>query len=566
MLWLSLLYPRWRSISRHWLKGASLKTILLVCIALGLWSGIFFVFYRVLAYFQSIESLGDFLAAKVFSMILAVFLFVLLFSNIICALSAFYLSQDLHLILSLPVLTGHIYAAKLTETTINSSWMVLLFGSPVFLAYGTVYHASWLYYLYCFLVLVPFLLISSTTSTMLVMALVNIFPARRTRDILLILSILFIVVLYLLIRFLQPEALVDPENFAHMIDYLTSLRSFSLPIMPTYWVNEALLPLIQPFYTGGSSTLFYVLMLWSTSLALLVIGEWMSSRMYLNGWSKSQEGRKVRFSQGSAFNKGLDALMRPFSPAMRMIVEKDIKTFFRDATQWSQLLLILSLIVVYLYNFTVLPLDSAPIPTIYLQNLLSFLNLGLAGFVLSAIAVRFVYPSVSMEGQAFWIVRTSPLSLKSFIWSKFCLNLLPLLVLAHILIVCSNLLLRATHVMMFFSLLTILLLSFGITSLGIGMGALYPRFRYTNVADIPSGFGGLLFMVLSLGLIGATVLLEARPVYLLFSSSLGRVELSTWAYLEIALAFFMILILNISAIWLPVRCGLKNLMSRERFE
>jgi len=120
--------------------------------------------------------------------------------------------------------------------------------------------------------------------------------------------------------------------------------------------------------------------------------------------------------------------------------------------------------------------------------------------------------------------------------------------------------------MMFFSLLTILLLSFGITSLGIGMGALYPRFRYTNVADIPSGFGGLLFMVLSLGLIGATVLLEARPVYLLFSSSLGRVELSTWAYLEIALAFFMILILNISAIWLPVRCGLKNLMSRERFE
>ena len=37
---------------------------------------------------------------------------------------------------------------------------------------------------------------------------------------------------------------------------------------------------------------------------------------------------------------------------------KDIKTFLRDSTQWSQLFLLLALIVVYLYNFKVLPAGS----------------------------------------------------------------------------------------------------------------------------------------------------------------------------------------------------------------
>ena len=567
MLWLSLLYPRWRSIARYWLKGNPVKPLLIAGVAGGLWVGIFLVLYRVLSYFQGIESLGDFLAAKLLAMILVVFLSVLLFSNIITALAAFYLSEDLTLLLALPTSVGDVYGAKLSETTINSSWMVLLFGSPVFLVYGIVYNAPWSYYCCCFLVFVPFLLIASTAATMIVMGIVNIFPARRTRDILFILSILFVVVLYLLIRFLKPESLVDPESFANMIDYLTSLRTFSFPFMPTSWVSKALLPFLQPFHSQAKSeSVFYIVMLWSTSLAFLVIGAWVCSRIYFQGWSKSQEARRMRFSQGTRFTKTLDLFTGPFGPQMRMIIQKDVKTFFRDATQWSQLLLLLSLIIVYLYNFKVLPLDSSPIPSFYLQNLFSFLNLALAGFVLAAIAVRFVYPSVSMEGRAFWIIKTSPLPLKSFMLSKFFLNLFPLLVLALILIVCSNLLLQATHVMMILSITTILLLTLGITSLGIGMGALHPRFRYTNVAEIPSGYGGLLYMVSSLALIGVTVALEARPVYLLFSNRFRHIPLSTWSYIEIALAFLFILILNISAVWLPLRYGLENLTKRERFD
>jgi len=102
---------------------------------------------------------------------------------------------------------------------------------------------------------------------------------------------------------------------------------------------------------------------------------------------------------------------------------KDFKTFFRDNTQWSQLLLIAALVVVYLYNYSALPLTGPGCATFYLQNLISFLNTGLAGFVLAAIGARFVFPAVSAESSSFWIMQTSPLTLRRLLWRQVRLYL-----------------------------------------------------------------------------------------------------------------------------------------------
>jgi ABC-2 type transport system permease protein len=77
---------------------------------------------------------------------------------------------------------------------------------------------------------------------------------------------------------------------------------------------------------------------------------------------------------------------------------KDLKVFLRDTAQWSQLLLLLALAVVYVYNFQVLDLDRVPYMGFVIRNLYAFLNLLMAAFVLSAVAVRFVFPAVSAEG------------------------------------------------------------------------------------------------------------------------------------------------------------------------
>src|SRR4029434_4798707 len=201
----------------------------------------------------------------------------------------------------------------------------------------------------------------------------------------------------------------------------------------------------------------------SYALFLPLVTSWISGAVYLTGWSKAQESKQGR-RKYEIVESALNWLTRPFPPVLRALMVKDIKTFLRDSTQWSQLFLLIALIVVYLYNFKVLPLDRSPMPTATLKTVVSFANLGLAGFVLSAVAVRFAFPAVSLEGRAFWILQSAPVSLRALVWSKVWLVSVPLLLLGELLIFSSNLLLHVPSWMMAISLVTVFLMTFGITA------------------------------------------------------------------------------------------------------
>jgi ABC-2 type transport system permease protein len=207
--------------------------------------------------------------------------------------------------------------------------------------------------------------------------------------------------------------------------------------------------------------------------------------------------------------------------------------------------------------------ERSPLPTLFIQNIISFLNLGMVGFVTSAVAVRFVFPAVSLEGESFWIIRSAPLALKDFLWAKFWSSVLPLLVLAEALIVLSNVLLKVSPFMMSLGAVTVLLMTCGITALGVGMGAQFPRFRYENVAQIPTGFGGIVYMLVTMLFIGAVIVLEAWPVYRIFmAKSLGsRISLLGWT--AIVCSFLLVIVLNVLTVIVPIRTGLRRLMARE---
>ncbi len=558
-----LLTPRWNAVRNRFTRlapGDGLKTVVLGLLGLGFWALLFIVSYRVLGYFRTIEGLGDLLALRLLSMIFLTFFSVLVFSNIVTALSTFYLSGELDILLSSPVPIDSIYRAKYIETLIDSSWMTLIYGMPVFIAYGVVFKASLPYYLGLLLTIVPFLLIPAALGIIVTMLLVNAFPARRAKDILVLLGLLFFVVIYILFRVLQPEKLVDPDAFPSLVQYLTAMRAPVSPLFPSSWATEVLSPLLRK---SPGQTAFYLLMLWSTGLAGIVTGEWICGIVFYPGWSRSQEGKKSPISRSRAADAFFRGVVLPFRGKMRSIVMKDIKLFFRDTSQWSQLFLLFALMIVYIYSFKLLPLDRAAMPSFFLQNLISFLNLGMVGFVTSSVAVRFVFPAVSLEGASFWIIRSAPISLRKFLWAKFWSSLLPLLVLSEALIVLSNMLLKVTPFMMVLGVATVFMMTFGITALGIGLGAVFPRFKYDNVAQIPTGFGGISYMILTMLFIGTIILFEAWPVYKIFMAQAvgSRITVSGW--ISIVTSCFLVVGVNIMALFLPMNEGEKRLLNQE---
>jgi ABC-2 type transport system permease protein len=358
--------------------------------------------------------------------------------------------------------------------------------------------------------------------------------------------------LYLLFRFFQPERLVKPEAMGTVVNYLAMIRAPTLKFLPSFWITHAVAFATHKDLVGYIQ--FFSILL-SIAIALLLTSLLLASRTYYSNWVTAQEGIS-QTRKTDRIGKATRLLFKSFSRQIRALVEKDTKLFFRDTGQWSQLLLLAALVIVYLFNIYKLPLD-----TVYLKSLLSFLNIGLAGFVLAALAVRFVYPAVSLEGASFWIIQSSPLSLRRFLKEKFWISLFPLLILGAFLILVSNLFLKADMFMTFLSLGSVAVMIVGLNSLALGIGAIYPKFHVENISQIESSLGGILFMIYALFYVGIIIGLEALPVKSYFQYSLGFKGSVYWPAIVIIIAAFVIV--NLIVIWLPLQLGKKALLNYE---
>lgn len=553
---LTLIMPRILSFRNASLfgkkRGTVMKLFVFGTIGLAFWAGILGVSLRVLHYFKGVEELGDLLAFKLLSMILITLLSLLVFSSILTSLSKLFLSKDLSLVHAMPVGSQKIFLARWIESTVDSSWMVIIYMLPVFLAYGIIYNAGLLFYLSVASALVSLSIIASGFSSLLVMFAVIIVPANRIRNIFIFLGLILFIILFIAFRLLRPERLVNPEVFSTVLLYLSALRTPQLPYMPSTWAYDA----IKASLSGELSTgLFHTAICWSF-VGLMISSIWIvADKIYLKGMSKAQTS-PARFFRNQFSG---DFLLGFLSAPLRAFTVKEIKSFFRDQTQWSQVFLIGALVLIYIYNFKALPLESAPIKTIYLQNLLSFLNVGLASFVLIAVTGRFAYPAVSNENEAIWIVKSTPIHLRSFLWIKFLIYMIPLLVLTEVLIVATNIFLNVTPFMMLLSTLTIFFVVPGVIAIGIGFGAAYPNFKSENPAQSVTSFGGLMFMILCAIFIGAVIMLEAGPVYNLFMAQLYRRSLSLLEWIWVVGSFLLALLLCVAALILPMRFGERKL-------
>ncbi len=556
---LTLLKPRiWplthRSVRQNG-RGWLLKLFFFGTIGLFFWLGIFAVALRVLTYFKGIAEIGDILGYKLLSMILIVSFALLIFSSILTSLSKLFLSRDLQLVHAMPVSSYKIFISRWIDSTVESAWMVIIFTLPIFLAFGVVYRTGIFYYANATAALAALVLNASAVSTILVLVAVIVIPANRLKSIFIFLGILFFVVVYLAIRLARPELLVDPEVFDTVMVYISSLETPQSPLLPSTWAYDS----IKAGLTGVvGSGLFHTSLAWSFAAAITFALIAVAEAIYFRGFSKTQTSAARLFKKSAGGWRMFNFLSGP----IKSFTVKEIKTFLRDQTQWSQLFLIAALVVIYVYNFKVLPIDKSPIKTVYLQNLFAFLNMGLALFVLTAICARFAYPAVSMEREAFWLVKSSPLSLKAFLWIKFFIYYLPLLLLTETLIVATNILLSVTPFMMALSVITVFFLVPGIVALGIGLGAAYPDFKAENPTQTVTSFGGLAFMIACAGYIGLVILLEAGPVYHLFMADIRGNTLSSTVWLWTIGSFAIALIGSLLAIALPMRFGERRLSQR----
>lgn len=531
---LVLLLPGLYSIGHKMKARFILKRLPFILLGLGFWALLYVGTAQVLSYVRDIEFIGDLLARRLFSLMFFSLMGFLFLSNLVTAITSFYLSSDLPLLRALPVGEGAILSQKTVYSIVNSSWMVASFVPPVLVAFGTEYGAGAGYYLTVFVAFVLFMLITGGLGIAAAHALTRIFPAGRVRDVLLLLALVFFVVVYYLVRSAVPE------DFAQPVEMVNRIMSFKVdsPILPSFWITQA----AMPHLAGGTPDYLYIALLFTNGAFFMMVSGLVGKRLYAGNFDRLAPS-------GGSRRKGRIG----YYPGEGMaLLYKDVKGFVRDKAQWSQLLIILALAFVYVYNFRIFDIamveDAAP----YVREGMMLANLLLAGMVLSAVAARFLYTAVSVEGRAFWIVKSAPVGMRRFLIEKLIYGAVPVTVLTLAIVVVTNVFMKMPWPHMFVSVGTVLVLGVSVSALGVGMGAMYPRFKYENIASVSMRLGGLTFMLLAFFLVVATVLMETWVIYLYYAR--GSFP---WPA-GIASGVFIVC-MNFLAAYYPMRLGIRRL-------
>ena len=532
------------------------RIILISALSILFIAGDYWFFHRMLFYFNQIPGdVGEILIIQLLNLFCLTVFSMLLFSNVIASISTLFMSRDLDLLISSPIPIRDVFLSKYILTVINSSWMAVLFSLPVFVAYGEVYIAPWQYYVLLPVIIVPFIIIPSGGGILITMTLMRFFPARRAHQVLSFVGLVFIAGLVMFFRFLEPEKFLGKDVPEEVImQFVERLKA------PDYeWLPSSILARSMQLGSFGDWEGFITQFAWLAgyAAAALVISMAVALKIYYRGWSSAYGSE--RLSSMPKKERLIYRIMRPVlnraHPHTRALMLKDMKLFWRDTGQWSQLLMLGALVVVYIFNIRNLPLD-----TVYLRNVISVMNIGLAGVVLAAVAARFVFATTSMEGQNFWAIKSGPVNFNSFLREKFLLYLAPLLLLAEALVVMSNYLLGVDNFVMAISAGTIALLTIGLTGLGVGMGAIYPKFDYENVAEIAASTGAIIYMIIALAYSGVAVMLCARPVYThLYTVFTGRQV----GGVDVWLSYIGMFLITAVIVYYPMKKGAHSLETLE---
>jgi ABC-2 type transport system permease protein len=151
--------------------------------------------------------------------------------------------------------------------------------------------------------------------------------------------------------------------------------------------------------------------------------------------------------------------------------------------------------------------------------------------------------------------------MRDLLWAKFWVGAVPLFLLAIMLVAVTNLLLDVSVFVHVVSMAAIAGLVFPLTAMALSFGTFYPQYDSENAAQIPTSFGGLLFMLSAIVLIAAVAYGTGRPASRWVLADHFGWEYDSWRLL---LPFALVLTTCFAFTVLPLRLARRKLEALER--
>ena len=530
-------------------RESRFKVLFILAFALGLFFGLYAAFLSGFRFLSILGGAGFMVTRYLFSLIFLALGVMMVLSGIITSYSSLFRSRDSILLLTSPIPDSSLVLYKFTESCLLSSWAFFFIILPYTLAYAVHEKLSPFFVGWTLLFSIPYLILCSGLGTIFVLLFIRWIP-RHLREWVILFGL---IAAGLLAYYVRPTARPGLDDSQFLLSRLIpGLQLASNPLGPNWWTSEGIMSLARG--QVGRGLLLWGVLVSNTLLVIWIVrslGQLLFARACQRLWGIVPPRRRQE-----RLGAALDHVLSPFGSISRGLALKDIRTFLRDPMQWSQSLIFFGLLGFYFASLRTFRYHA--LPDVW-RNLIVFLNVFSVAAVLCSLSSRFVYPQLSLEGQAFWIIGLSPAGMRRVLLTKFFTALAAMATISAALIALSTTMLGVAPLLKGVTISLSLAIALGTCGLSTGLGAIFLNLKQSNPMAIVSSFGGTLNLALSLMFMAAVILPCALPFHFFCLEKIGP------ATLHHALEWIgpAVIALTLLTTLLPLWLGLRSLQRRE---
>lgn len=518
-----------RNRIRQAVREQPLKIVGIVASVLLIWIALYRLLLETFGLVRQQMLEGIVAAPLIFTFFFLTLTVMLAFSNAILCYGNLFKRPESAYLLASPLDPRDMVIVKYVESLVLSSWSLLLLGLPLMMAMARTFHEPWTFYplfLSLFLLFIP---LPGALGLLLAWFVVMVCPKTPRRA-----MVAPVVILAAAGAWWFRQSITGPATSSQWLDNFYDRAALVQNAMfPHTWVSKGISYAVQD---QSSTALFYLFVTLANALFASVVAVGVVSYAFVPAFARAQTSGARGVRRSGIMLAWIAEILFAYLPRrQRLLAAKDLKSFFRDPLQWTQMAILFGLLAVYVVNVQRLWTAMAH-PQ--LQLLIAFLNLTAVSLILATFTSRFVFPLVSLEGQQLWLLGLLALPRSRLIIAKFLYASTITLLTALLVMGASVIRLDLSPPLALAHLLAISAMCVGLCGISVGMGARMPVFHERNPARIAGGFGGTISLLISVGLVAASLtgmgILSFRAIEAGYGDTLS-ISMATWLIAVIAL-------------------------------
>ncbi len=358
------------------------------------------------------------------------------FLGIYTIMNVFYFSDDIEVLLPLPIKSSELVIGKFLAILVNMYIYAAMLALPL-ITYGIVSKASLIYYLYLILVLLIIPIFPMMLASIICMILMRFTNLSKHKDAFRMVTGCITLVLIVVFNYLNSSSRRGMTQEQTLLKFAQGHNSMMNTVSDIFVINK--FSLYGLLYNNEIRGLLYILLALVLNIGIFIIYSYIGGKLYLKGIigiSESYSKRENVLANGKA-----DKIIKVNSP-LKALIMRDIKIMFRTPTYF------INCIAMIFYMPAILGAAMLSHGNIvYVRSFLDNKNASLYGFV---IVGAFILASMSImtggasatalsrEGRDFMVSKHIPVSYKIQLYSKIvsslCINGIGVIIVAAALI------------------------------------------------------------------------------------------------------------------------------------